>query len=54
MDNKKDDVYYANLIIEDIKKIIKYTDKISYEEFVNDEQLIDAVLSTRPEDSLID
>ena len=44
MDNIKNDDYYKELIIFDIDKIIEYTHKISYEEFIDDEQLIDAVL----------
>ena len=44
MDNLKNDNYYINLILEDIDKILKYVSHISYSEFVEDEQLIDAVL----------
>ena len=44
MDNIKNDKYYVNLIIEDIDKIIKYTKDISYEEFMKNEQLVDAIL----------
>ena len=44
MDNVKDDKYYVNLILEDIDKIIKYTFNISYNDFISDEQLIDAIL----------
>lgn len=44
MDNIKNDKYYVNSIIEDIDKILKYTKDISYEEFKEDEQLVDAIL----------
>ena len=44
MDNIKDDKYYVNLILEDIDKIIKYTFNISYDNFISDEKLIDAIL----------
>lgn len=44
MDNIKNDKYYIRLIIDDIDKILKYTANISYEEFIDDEQLIDAIL----------
>ena len=41
MDNIKNDKYYVNLILDDINKILKYTENISYEDFVWDEQLLD-------------
>lgn len=44
MDNIKNDKYYVNLILDDINKILKYTENISYEDFIGDEQLIDAIL----------
>ena len=44
MDNLKNDKYYIDLAKKDIEKIIQYTKDISYEEFLNDEQLIDAVM----------
>ena len=44
MDNLKNDKYYIDLAKKDIEKIIQYTKDISYEEFINDEQLIDAVM----------
>ena len=44
MDNIKNDNYYKELITSDIDKIIEYTHNINYEEFIDDEQLIDAVL----------
>lgn len=44
MDNIKTDRYYVNLILDDIEKILKYTNNVSYEEFMEDEQLIDAIL----------
>ena len=44
MDNIKNDKYYINQILDDINIIIKYTNNISYDDFIIDEQLIDAVL----------
>ncbi len=44
MDNIKNDKYFIDQILNDINKIIKYTDNVSYDDFINDEQLIDAVL----------
>ena len=44
MDNIKNDKYYVSLIIDDIDKILKYTKDIPYEEFIEDEQLVDAIL----------
>ena len=44
IDNIKNDKYYVNLIIEDIDKILKYTKDIAYEDFIDDEQLVDAIL----------
>ena len=44
MDNVKNDKYYMNLIIDDIDKILKYTNNVSYEGFIEDEQLVDAIL----------
>ena len=44
MDNIKNDKYYVSLIIDDIDKILKYTKDIPYEEFIQDEQLVDAIL----------
>lgn len=44
MDNIKNDNYYKSIIINDINKILQYTNNISYEEFADNEQLIDAVL----------
>lgn len=44
MDNIKNDKYYINQIIDDIDKIIKYTNNVSYDDFMDDEQWIDAVL----------
>ena len=44
MDNIKNDNYYKSIIINDIHKILQYTNNISYEEFADNEQLIDAVL----------
>ena len=44
MDNKKNDTYYAEKAIEQIDIIEKYINGKSYEEFLNDGQLIDAVM----------
>lgn len=44
MDNKKDDGYYIKKVIENIDAIKRYTNDLTYEEFVTDEMLIDAVL----------
>ena len=44
MDNLKNDNYYIKLIMEDIDKILKYTNEVSYDDFMNEEQLIDAIL----------
>ncbi len=44
MDNIKNDKYYLNSIIKDIDKILIYTKDVSYEEFIEDEQLVDAIL----------
>ena len=40
----KNDSYYAQLIIDNIKVIQKYLGNKTYDEFLNDEQLIDAVM----------
>ena len=44
MDNVKNDKYYATKAIDNIKAIKKYINDKSYEEFVSDEELIDAVM----------
>lgn len=44
MDNKKNDLYYATKAIEQIKIIENYVNGKGYEEFINDIQLIDAVM----------
>lgn len=44
MDNKKNDVYYAEKAIEQIDIINNYIDKKTYDEFLSDNQLIDAVM----------
>ncbi|MCR5462605.1 MAG: hypothetical protein K6E87_06010 [bacterium] len=44
MDNIKNDAYYIDLIKKDIDKIEQYTKDISYDEFINDELLIDAIM----------
>lgn len=44
MDNKKGDKYYAQKAIESISTIQRYISGKSYEEFLSDEELIDAVM----------
>ena len=44
MDNKKNDSYYFSKIIEDINTIKKYLNNASYEQFLNDNQLVDAIM----------
>lgn len=45
MDNIKGDDYYITKGLEDIEAILRYTECIpSYEEFVNDSMLVDAVM----------
>lgn len=44
MDNKKGDKYYAQKAIESITTIQRYVSGKSYEEFLSDEELIDAVM----------
>lgn len=44
MDNKKNDSYYFSKIIEDINTIKKYFNNASYEQFLSDNQLIDAIM----------
>ena len=44
MDNKKNDKYYAEQALEQIVIIDKYVGNKSYEEFMSDDQLVDAVM----------
>ena len=44
MDNIKDDRYYAQKAIENINAIQKYVEGITYEQFISDGELIDAVM----------
>ena len=44
MDNVKNDSKYAQQIIKDISAIQKYINNKSYEEFVSDDELIDAIM----------
>ena len=44
MDNRKDDSYYANKAIENINAIKRYIKDKSYEEFVSEEELVDAIM----------
>ena len=44
MDNIKDDSYYAQLIINNIDAIQKYIANKTYDEFLIDEKLIDAIM----------
>lgn len=44
MDNRKNNKYYAQKAIEQINAIDKYISNKNYDEFVSDEELIDAVM----------
>ena len=44
MDNKKNDKYYAEKAVEQILIIEKYVDSKSYEEFMSNDQLVDATM----------
>ena len=44
MDNKKNDKYYAKKAIEQILIIEKYFGNKTYDEFMRDDQLIDAIM----------
>ena len=44
MDNKKNDKYYATKAIENINAITKYMSDKSYEQFISDGELLDAVM----------
>ena len=44
MDNKKNDNYYAIKIIENINAIEKYISNKTYYDFINDDELVDAVM----------
>ena len=44
MDNKKNDSYYFSKILEDIDIIKKYFKNATYEQFLSDSQLIDAIM----------
>lgn len=44
MDNHKNDSYYIQKAIKDISAILKYSKGKLYEDFVEDEQLIDSVM----------
>ena len=44
MNNNKNDQYYAQKIVENINAIQKYVRGKSYEEFMSDDELIDAVM----------
>ena len=44
MDNIKNDKYYAYKIVENINAINKYVAGKSYDEFIGDGELIDAVM----------
>ena len=43
-DNVKNDAYYIAKAINDINSIQKYISNNSYDEFINDEELVDAVM----------
>ena len=44
MDNKKNDSYYFSKIVEDINTIKEYFNNASYEQFLSDGLLIDAIM----------
>lgn len=44
MDNKKSDYYYAQQIVSNIRAIKNYISGKSYEEFISDGELIDAIM----------
>ena len=44
MDNVKNDPYFAKKAIEQIEVIEKYIDNVSYEEFLGDIELLDAIM----------
>lgn len=44
MDNLKDDKYYASKSIEHIELIQQYSYNITYEEFMDDQQLNDSIM----------
>lgn len=44
MDNFKEDKYYIEKAIENISAIIQYTSNTTYDEFMSDKMLIDAVM----------
>ena len=44
MDNRKNDKYYAEKAIEKIDIITKYVETKSYDEFMSDDLLVDAVM----------
>lgn len=44
MDNIKDDKYFALKIIDNIIAIQKYVDGVTYEQFLSDGELLDAVM----------
>ena len=44
MDNRKNDKYFADKAIEQITIVEKYIGSKSYEEFISDETLIDAIM----------
>lgn len=44
MDNLKNDTYYIEKVIENIDAIITYTEGISFEDFNNNELLVDATM----------
>ena len=44
MDNKKDDKHYASKSIEHITLIQKYSNNLTYEEFMSDQKLNDSIM----------
>lgn len=43
MENRKNDKYYLDNIINDINFILEHTNNITYEQFINDELLNNAI-----------
>jgi len=44
MNNKKDDIYYINKVLENIDIIISYCSGVSYEDLVSNGELLDAIM----------
>jgi uncharacterized protein with HEPN domain len=44
MDNRKNDKYYIEKVIENIDAILLYTKDLEFEDFINDDLVIDATM----------